>query len=211
VGKTYTACAGLKSTEKDYAGKIQHENSTRRAIDMAIAMMNFIEECVFDEDSEIKIKIGIHYGRIIAGIIGHHKPQFSLVGESVSIANRCCSTAEDGKIALTEGAFDQIATDKFKFDKKKVEVVLKQGKEPEEELTFVLKRGANQHRGIRKLNDGNQNMDRLKSLITQSAADEEAIKNELVNPNLNDLDNEYTTTTKKPNMSIPLEPGIPLF
>lgn len=30
------------------------------------------------------MKIGIHVGRVIAGLIGHHKPQFSLIGDPVN-------------------------------------------------------------------------------------------------------------------------------
>ena len=41
-------------------------------------------------------KIGIHYGRAISGVIGHHKPQFSLIGDTVNTTSRVCSTGEDG-------------------------------------------------------------------------------------------------------------------
>jgi class 3 adenylate cyclase len=39
----------------------------------------------------VKLKIGIHYGRVMAGLIGYHKPQFSLIGDTVNTASRVCS------------------------------------------------------------------------------------------------------------------------
>ena len=38
------------------------------------------------------VKIGIHYGYVIAGVIGDHKPQFSLIGDTVNTTSRLCST-----------------------------------------------------------------------------------------------------------------------
>ena len=44
---------------------------------------------------QISIKIGIHVGPCIAGIIGYHKPQFSLIGDTVNTTSRVCSTGTD--------------------------------------------------------------------------------------------------------------------
>lgn len=54
---------------------------------------------------KIKVRIGIHYGRVIAGVIGHHKPQFSLIGDTINTTSRVMSTGEDGKITISEQAF----------------------------------------------------------------------------------------------------------
>lgn len=177
------ACAGLKSSEKIFKSQMEEDNPTKRAVQMAQAMMSFAEECVFDDDCSITVKIGIHYGRTIAGIIGHHKPQFSLIGDSVNIANRCCSTAEDGKIALTEGAYEQVLKENLRFDKRKVE-----NKGRGEMVTQVLRREKH-NRNIRKPEGNNQAIDRLKSLMTMSIMETETAKNDIYDvPNLNNLD-----------------------
>ena len=51
-------------------------------------------------------KIGIHYGRAISGVIGFHKPQFSLIGDTVNTTSRVCSTGQEDKITLSEKAFE---------------------------------------------------------------------------------------------------------
>ncbi len=51
---------------------------------------------------------GIHFGPILAGVIGYHKPQFSLIGDTVNTTSRVCSNGANGKITLSEKAFSQI-------------------------------------------------------------------------------------------------------
>lgn len=37
-------------------------------------MMDYVKNNKFGEIGSIELKIGVHYGRVIAGVIGHHKP-----------------------------------------------------------------------------------------------------------------------------------------
>lgn len=55
-------------------------------------MMEYSKKFKFGQSGNVRIKIGIHYGRVIAGVIGHHKPQFSLIGDTVNTTSRVCST-----------------------------------------------------------------------------------------------------------------------
>lgn len=57
--------------------------------------LDFIKLNKYEGDNnQTEIKIGIHTGRVIAGVIGHHKPQFSLIGDTVNHTSRVCSTGE---------------------------------------------------------------------------------------------------------------------
>jgi class 3 adenylate cyclase len=69
----------------------------------------------------LQIKIGIHYGRVIAGVIGHHKPQFSLIGDTVNTTSRVCSTGEDGQITISERAYEQADMPELSFEQRVVE------------------------------------------------------------------------------------------
>ena len=74
VVKTYMACSGLKIQSESIQNsdfKTRH-SETRVALDLAMDFMQQIKEIKYsDADNQIKslvIKIGIHYGRVIAGV-----------------------------------------------------------------------------------------------------------------------------------------------
>ena len=48
------------------------------------------------------------YAQVLAGVIGFHKPQFSLIGDTVNTTSRICAAAEINKPTLSSQAFHQI-------------------------------------------------------------------------------------------------------
>ncbi len=46
----------------------------KRAILLALEMMKFVKAFKFGKVGNLEIKIGIHFGKVMAGVIGHHKP-----------------------------------------------------------------------------------------------------------------------------------------
>ena len=73
------------------------------------------------------MKMGIHYGKVIAGVIGEHKPQFSLIGDTVNTTSRVCSTSDIGIITLSEEAYLKIK-DSFQQCEFKLKEVEAKGK-----------------------------------------------------------------------------------
>ena len=55
---------------------------------------------------------------MIAGVIGYHKPQFSLIGDTVNTTSRVCSTGQTSKITISEEAMLETRTSDFYFSKK---------------------------------------------------------------------------------------------
>jgi class 3 adenylate cyclase len=87
VGKTYMACCGLnKNSEADVP-------PARLACDLALGILRECEKISLKKGF-LKVKIGIHTGPVTAGVVGFHKPQFSLVGDTVNTASRMCSTLD---------------------------------------------------------------------------------------------------------------------
>jgi class 3 adenylate cyclase len=52
--------------------------------------------------NDIEIRIGIHTGEVVAGIIGKNKYTYDLWGDAVNIASRMESNSEAGRIHISE-------------------------------------------------------------------------------------------------------------
>ena len=100
------------------AGGIPIENNTHPfdICKAAIEMREFISERNKDLSKQNKpifeIRIGIHVGKIIAGVIGDKKFTYDVWGDTVNIASRMESSSEVGKINISE-ALNEIIKDKF--------------------------------------------------------------------------------------------------
>lgn len=104
------ACGGLANSElNDKSTAKKHGNSSICLLKVAFEMKKFVQPLTYGkEDKNLILRIGIHYGPVIAGVIGHHKPQFSLIGDTINTTSRLCSTGRDGKIVLSDKAYQQV-------------------------------------------------------------------------------------------------------
>jgi hypothetical protein len=101
------ACGGLKFLEKELPARF-NKNFTQRVVDLSIEMMKYVQGTTFTFGVRLNLKIGVHYGPCIYGVIGYHKPQFSLIGDTVNTTSRHCTTGENGTIVVSMAAKHKI-------------------------------------------------------------------------------------------------------
>lgn len=99
IGDAYMVAAGIPEANKDGA---------RDMARMALEMLNCVDEMEFDPDFKLSIRIGMHCGPAVAGVIGQSKFAYDLWGDTVNVASRMESTGEAGKIHLSAEFADQI-------------------------------------------------------------------------------------------------------
>jgi hypothetical protein len=69
-------------------------------------MMRFVSKSQMKWMEKIQLKIGIHHGECMMGIIGYHKPQFSLIGDAVNFTSRHSTTGKPGHIMISTEAWE---------------------------------------------------------------------------------------------------------
>lgn len=72
---------------------------------LAVEMLNTIAQFTNEENRSISLRVGIHAGPVVAGVIGTKKFAYDLWGETVNLASRMESQGLPGKIQVTETVY----------------------------------------------------------------------------------------------------------
>ena len=102
IGDAYMAAAGLPGSS---------DEPIRAAADLALAM----RAAVRDAEPPWEIRIGLHTGPVVAGVIGSSKFVYDLWGDAVNVASRLESAAPPGSIQVSQVVADAIG-DAFEFE-----------------------------------------------------------------------------------------------
>ena len=104
------AATGIKVVEDEMENDFTKKNQVERLLKMGIQMLDKAKSVSWGikKDKRLNIKIGIHHGDVVIGVIGYHKPQFSLIGDTVNTTSRHCSTGEMGDITLSAVAYQML-------------------------------------------------------------------------------------------------------
>ncbi|CAI5738239.1 unnamed protein product [Peronospora destructor] len=114
VGKTYMACAGLQ-------GRDRGREAALRAVSMALDMLSCLKKCRASNGNVIKLRIGIHSGRVVSGLVGIKKQQFSLFGDTVNTASRMQSTGVTGRCQISYVTYTKLV-EHFTFEERQIDV-----------------------------------------------------------------------------------------
>ena len=93
IGDAYMAVAGLPNPWPDHAP---------RAARMGLEMLDTIARVAAETGEELALRIGLHSGPVVAGVIGRRKFIYDLWGDTVNTASRMESHGVPGAIHCTE-------------------------------------------------------------------------------------------------------------
>ena len=99
IGDAYMAAAGLPKPCADHA---------QRCVRAGLRMLDYLEQRNRKAAFKQSLRVGVHSGPVVAGVVGKRKYAFDIWGDTVNIASRMESAGEAGRVNVSAYTFDLI-------------------------------------------------------------------------------------------------------
>jgi adenylate cyclase len=110
IGDAYMAVCGVPVPQSDHAERVAYF-----ALEIQRAVERYSIDKADGETSPISLRIGIHTGDVVAGVIGKKKFSYDLWGDTVNIASRLQSHGKMGEIQCS-GEIYELLKEKCSFE-----------------------------------------------------------------------------------------------
>ncbi len=108
IGDAYMLVGGLPDPMPNHAQFVAK---------MALEAIEQIRQLTADTEEKIDVRIGIHTGAVVAGVIGMRKFAYDLWGDTVNIASRMESSGEAGRVQCSDAVYT-LLQDHFDFEER---------------------------------------------------------------------------------------------
>lgn len=103
IGDAYMCASGIPDENLH-----QVRNAVLAGIQLIEVINTFNNKQRLNSEPEWDVRVGIHTGELIAGVVGKKKFAYDIWGDTVNIASRMESNSEAGKVNISEETFKEI-------------------------------------------------------------------------------------------------------
>ena len=108
IGDAYMAVGGVVGNGSD-------RDPALCAAEFACAMHGITERVSRELRLPLQVRVGLHVGPVVAGVIGTSRPAFDCWGEAVNLASRLESASQPGAVLMSESAY-RLLRDRFTIE-----------------------------------------------------------------------------------------------
>ena len=102
IGDSYMLAGGIPLHRADHAQAVA---------DIALEMIQTLASLNAEKGTNLRVRIGINTGPIVAGVIGKRKFTYDLWGDTVNLASRMESSGVPGLVHVSESTFEALKTE----------------------------------------------------------------------------------------------------
>jgi len=102
IGDAYMLVSGVPTPRDDHISA-----AANMALDMLAVIQKFRSPC----GQPVTLRIGIHTGPVVGGVISKHRFTYDLWGDTVNVTSRMESQGEAGRIQVTDAVYQQLKND----------------------------------------------------------------------------------------------------
>lgn len=106
IGDAYMAAGGLPTPNRTHPKDV-----ILAALEMAEVIEEIKAKKIINDKAFFEIRIGVHSGPVVAGIVGVKKFQYDIWGDTVNTASRMESNGEPGKVNISQDAYELLKND----------------------------------------------------------------------------------------------------
>ena len=100
-----------------FGAPIEYEDHAVMAVRTGMALLKMVDSFSRQNDQGLQIRVGIHTGRVMAGVVGKERMQFDVFGDNVNIASRFESSGEKGRVSVSHETYMR-TRDFFDFEER---------------------------------------------------------------------------------------------
>ena len=103
IGDSYLCAGGLPDPHADHAVEI-----VAAALEIRDFIANLCEERTREGRLAFQVRIGVHTGPVVAGVVGATKFAYDIWGDTVNTASRLETACEPGRVNISDATYQQI-------------------------------------------------------------------------------------------------------